>query len=70
MTKEERAAEVERIKLDSWLNEQTALYAAAQKKAVEIAMNLLSAHSPLDFISQMTGLPLADIQKLQQGLPI
>ncbi|MDR0898594.1 MAG: hypothetical protein LBN04_12180 [Oscillospiraceae bacterium] len=36
----------------------------------EIAQKLLGLHAPLDMILQATGLPLSDIQSLQQQAPL
>jgi hypothetical protein len=70
MTKEERAAEVERIKLDSWLNEQTAKYALIKARNIKVATDMFAENLPLDLISRISDIPINDVQKLQQGLPI
>jgi predicted transposase/invertase (TIGR01784 family) len=70
MNADDRMREVARVRLDSWLNEQTAKYALIKARNINIANDMFAENLPLDLISRVSHLPLSDIQKLQAGLPI
>jgi hypothetical protein len=74
MNADEHMRELARIRLDSWLNEQTAKHIQKMQTIKETQMlfvkNMISEHLPLDLISRISNMSISDIQKLQQGLPI
>ena len=49
-------------------DEASALFNAEKKRATEIALNMLSDGEPIEKIVRYTGLPRAEVEKLQQEL--
>jgi predicted transposase YdaD len=76
MNADDRMRELARVRLDSWLNEQTSKYAfkmeakaeGIKEAQIQFVKKMLSKNYSLNEIAEVSDLPFDDIKKLQAGL--
>jgi hypothetical protein len=74
MNADDRMREVARVRLDSWLNEQTAKHIqkmqTIKETQIQFIKKMLEKNFSLNDIADVSGMPVSDIRDLQAGLSI